>query len=361
MVSLIDKVRRLESLVRPSRPGYVIFFVTNRCNFRCNFCFYFDEIEKGQKADELSLDEIRRIAPGIGPLMQLSLTGGEPFLRKDFTEVTKVLLDHTHPVRVTIPTNGSLTSKTVAFLEEILPLYPDTFFRISFSIEGIGEEHDKLRSMPGSYKKVQESYAAISPFRERFDNFSLECNSVFSADSETTLINTIEHLSNEFSFDNMSVTYARGKIKDPELQKVTQERYREVNAFLESLEKKKKKGIVFPVVRGVSDVAHDILMRTEFDDEFVTPCLAGKKLLVISETGEVRPCEILSQTMGNLRDYGYDLGTLLGEPKQNELLNWIKDTKCKCTFECAIAANVAWHPTMYPKVLAASLRNIGKS
>jgi radical SAM protein with 4Fe4S-binding SPASM domain len=214
--------------------------------------------------------------------------------------------------------------------------------------------------MPGSYKKVQESYAALSPFRDRFDNFSLECNSVFSADSETTLIHTVKHLSEEFSFDNISVTYARGKIKNPELQKVTQQRYRDLNTFIQSLDKNKKKGIVFPVVRGIGDLTHDIMMKTEFDDEFVTPCLAGKKLLVISETGEVKPCEVLGKTMGNLRDYNYQLPELLADPKQKDLLNWIKDTKCKCTFECAIAANIAWHPGMYPKILASTIRNIGK-
>jgi MoaA/NifB/PqqE/SkfB family radical SAM enzyme len=361
MVSLINKARRLESLVRPSQPGYVIFFVTNRCNFRCEFCFYYDEIEKGKKADELSLDEIRRIAPSIGPLMQLSLTGGEPFLRKDFAEVTSVLLDHTHAVRVTIPTNASLTDRIVAYLENLLPRYPDTFFRISFSIEGIGEKHDTLRSMAGSYKKIQESYAAISPLRDRFKNFSLESNSVFSADSENTLIDTIRHLSEEFNFDNISVTYARGKIKNPELQKVTQQRYREVNEFIEGLDKNKKKGIIIPLVRGVVEVSRDILMRTEFDDEFVTPCVAGKKLIVISETGDIQPCEILGKSVGNLRDYDYHLPSLLADTKSQDLLNWIEDTKCKCTFECAIAANVVWSPSLYPKILASSLRNIGKS
>src|SRR3989338_8403057 len=122
-------------------------------------------------------------------------------------------------MRVTVPTNASLTDRAVAYLEEILPLYPDTFFRIAFYIEGIGEDHDELRSMPGSYKKIQESYAEISPFRERFDNFALECNSVFSANSEETMISTIKHLSEEFRFDNISVTYARGAIKDPELKR----------------------------------------------------------------------------------------------------------------------------------------------
>ncbi len=357
---MINRIKRFESLFFPGSVGYLIFFVTNRCNFRCDFCFYFDEIEKGQKPDELTADEIRRIAPTIGPLLQLSLTGGEPFLRKDFAEITSILLDHTHAVRVTIPTNGSLTDRIVKYLEEILPAYPDTFIRISFSIEGIGDEHDELRSMEGSYAKIQESYAAVSPLRDRFDNFSVECNSVFSARSEESLISTIRHLSDEFDFDNISVTYARGNIKDPELQKISQQRYREINAFIDGLEKNKKKGVVFPVVRAVAEITRDILMRTEFDDEFVIPCLAGRKLLVIGETGEVLPCEILGKTMGNLRDYGYNLPALLADPKNNELLKWIKDSKCKCSFECAIAANVAWRPSLYPRILLSSLRNIGK-
>ena len=47
-------------------------------------------------------------------------------------------------------------------------------------------------------------------------------------------------------------------------------------------------------------------MRTVFDDEFVSTCVAGKKLLVVSETGEVQPCEILGKSFGNLRDYGLE-------------------------------------------------------
>ena len=360
MASLRTKLKRAESFLRPSQVGYLILFVTNRCNFRCDFCFYYDEIEKGEKADELSLDEIGKLAAGIGPLLQLSLTGGEPFLRSDFTELTSIMLDHTQALRVTVPTNASLTDKMVAYLEELLPRYPDTSFRLAFSIEGIGDEHDRLRSMPGSYQKVQESYAAISPLRQRFDNFALECNSVFSAGSETTLIPTIKHLAKEFRFDSISVTYARGNIKDPELQKISKQRYRETNDFIMGLDKRRKKGLIYPVVRGIAEVTRDIMMRTEFDGEFVTPCMGGKKLIVVSETGDVLPCEILGKTMGNLRDFDFALYDLLAEPANRDLLKWIEESECKCSFECALAANVAWHPSLYPRVLAATLRNIGK-
>ena len=55
-------VSKFSPAFKPSHPGFVIFYVTNRCNFRCNFCFYSEEIEKGLKPDELSVDEIKKIA-----------------------------------------------------------------------------------------------------------------------------------------------------------------------------------------------------------------------------------------------------------------------------------------------------------
>ena len=59
--------KRLNSAFNPNQVGYVIFYVTNICNFRCNFCFYSEEITKGKKNDQLTLDEIVKIAPKIGP------------------------------------------------------------------------------------------------------------------------------------------------------------------------------------------------------------------------------------------------------------------------------------------------------
>jgi radical SAM protein with 4Fe4S-binding SPASM domain len=118
---------------------------------------------------------------------------------------------------------------------------------------------------------------------------------------------------------------------------------------------------MYPLWRGVNSVSRENLMRTVFDDEFVSTCVAGKKLLVVSETGEVQPCEILGKSFGNLRDYNWNLQTLLKEHSVNQLQKWIKDTKCKCSFECALAANVVWKPKNYPKVISSAIKNIGKN
>jgi len=309
----------------------------------------------------MSIDEIRKFASSIGPLVQLSMTGGEPFIRKEFAEIAGILLEATDARWVTIPTNASLTNKMLSFLEEILPRFPDTYFRLTFSIEGIGEVHDNLRSMPGSFKKIQKSYKAISPLRAKYSNLVLDCNSVFTASSETYLLDTIKSLNLHFNFDNMSVTYARGNIKDEKLKDVSKERYKLINEFLESREKNKEKRLLYPLWRGVNSVTRDNLMKTVFDDEYVSSCVAGRKLLVVSETGEVMPCEILGKSIGNLRNHDWDLNKLLKENSVSELQKWIKKTKCKCSFECALAANVVWKPKNYPKVAASAIKNIGKA
>jgi radical SAM protein with 4Fe4S-binding SPASM domain len=352
--------RMLQSFVSPRQVGYLILYVTNRCNFRCPFCFYYAEIEKGTKPNEMTLDELRRVSERIGPLLQLSLTGGEPFLRAELADIAATLIENTQVRFLTIVSNGSLTDRMVRFFETVLPRFPDTYFRLSISIDGIGERHDQIRGTPGSYKKIQRSYAQLSSLRERFGNLVLDANSVYTAESEHELLATLQHIDREFAFDNLSITYARGDVKDPALKQVSKERYIEINAFLEQRLRTRENRFLYPLWRGVRDVSRDHLMRTVFEDEFVTPCVAGRKLVVLNETGDVLPCEILGKSMGNIRDYDYDMSSVLATQENRELVQWIRDSKCKCSFECALAANVVWTPSVYPKLALSALKNLGK-
>lgn len=349
----------LRSYLDPRQVGYLIQYVTNRCNFRCNFCFYAAEIDKGVKPDELTVAEFEKIARSIGPLVQLSLTGGEPFLRRELAEITRIFVERTHARFITLPTNASLTDKMVSYLEAVLPACPDSYFRIVISIEGIGQEHDDIRSMPGSYRKIQESYRALDPLRRRFHNMVLDSNSVYTARSEATLLSTLQHLAEEFDFDNMSVTYARGEVRDPALKEVSRDNYIKVNQFLENVRRGKETRWLYPLWRGARDVSRHSLMKTVFDDEFVSPCVAGRKLIVISETGEVLPCEVLGKSMGNLRDHDFDVRRLLALRENENLREWIVESRCKCSFECALAANVVWNASSYPSLAKAAIKNIG--
>lgn len=351
----------IKALVDPRQIGYLIFYVTNRCNFRCEFCFYYAEIEKGRKPEEMTLEEIDRFASKVGPLLQLSLTGGEPFVRKDFDEIYRIFIKHTGARYITIPTNASLTDRMVRFLENVLPATPNSYLRLTFSIDGIEHDHDENRSMPGSFDKIRASYKEIAPLRQKYGNLVLDANSVFTAKTEDELLHTLKFLDDEFDFDNLSVTYARGKIKDPNLKTAAADKYEAVNDFLQGLERKKERRLLYPLWRGVRDISRQNLLDTVFKDKFVTPCVAGSKLAVVSETGELQPCEILGKSMGNLREVDFDPYALLARPESKELRDWIVASKCKCSFECALGANVVWNLSQYPRLAASALSNIGRS
>lgn len=355
-------LKNLNAFANPNQVGYVIFYVTNRCNFRCEFCFYYAEIEKGRKPEELTLDQIDKIARSTGSLLQLSLTGGEPFLRKDFAELTEIWIKNTDVKFITIPTNASLESRMIKYFEYILPKYPSTYFRLAFSIDGIADEHDTNRSMKGSFKKIEKCFDSMKLLRAKYKNLILDSNTVFTANTQGRIVKILSYLNSHFDFDNHTVTYARGEIKDPNLKTEAENEYREMNEYLSKLERKKEKRFLYPFYRGVRDTAWKNLMKTVFEDKFVTPCVGGKKLVVISETGIVRPCEILGEekNIGNLKDYDYNLKNLMESENQKKVSNWIKKTKCKCSFECALAANATWSPSQWPSVAVDAYKNIGK-
>ena len=350
-------LRKVNSVINPNQLGYLIFYVTNRCNFRCNFCFYRDEIDKGLKPDEMTLEEIEKMSKQVGPLIQLSLTGGEPFLRKDFKEVADILIKNTTPMYVTIPTNGSLGDRIYKFYEYMLPKYSNVYFRLVLSIEGIGEEHDQLRDVPGSFEKIKKSFKLLYDLKKKYKNLVLDSNSVFTANSQDNLLETVKYLRANFDFDNISVTYARGKIPNEELKNVVKEKYLAINNYIESLERNKEGRMFSNIWRGVNAITRDNVIKVGFENKFVNPCVAGRKIIIISETGDVYPCEILEKKLGNLKKENFNLKKILKSDQSKKLNKWIKDSKCKCTFECAASASVVWNPSNYFKIVKASAKS----
>src|SRR5919201_4082280 len=87
--------------------------VTDRCNFRCQYCMPAEGIEWLPRDGILSFEEIERlvrilIALGIE---DVRLTGGEPLVRRDFPRLVEMLaaIDGLHDLSLT--TNGFLLER----------------------------------------------------------------------------------------------------------------------------------------------------------------------------------------------------------------------------------------------------------
>lgn len=124
--------------------------VTGKCNLKCRHCYM---SAPQAKYGELTTEQCFYIIDQLctANIGTVSLTGGEPLVRKDFWTIVDRLLSKGISISQ-IYTNGMLVNK--AFVENLKKrgLSPE----ISVSFDGIGT-HDWLRGVEGAEKKVVEA------------------------------------------------------------------------------------------------------------------------------------------------------------------------------------------------------------
>jgi MoaA/NifB/PqqE/SkfB family radical SAM enzyme len=133
-------------------PSGVVYEATMRCNLKCEFCYVGDLLNiEGEWREELSLETLRRAFPDQAGL-QVSLTGGEIFMRKDILGVMETFRDKGY-VCGYLTTNGTIINDERA--NALADLAAAGFLKhISVSIDGPGDMHDRARGVDGTFERT---------------------------------------------------------------------------------------------------------------------------------------------------------------------------------------------------------------
>ncbi len=109
--SLKDSFGRLASKLRIS--------VTDRCNFRCDFCMPPDPVWLDH-GEILTFEEIRRVASILAQMgiNRIRLSGGEPLVRKDIEKLVGMLTPIKGIKNVSMTTNGALLREKARALKK---------------------------------------------------------------------------------------------------------------------------------------------------------------------------------------------------------------------------------------------------
>ncbi|WP_369026738.1 GTP 3',8-cyclase MoaA [Qipengyuania sp. RANM35] len=90
------------------RFAYLRVSLTDRCNFRCTYCLPKGYQKPADAPSELSREEFRRAVEAFARLgvWKVRLTGGEPTVRRDFSEIARDMANIAGVRRVAMTTNG---------------------------------------------------------------------------------------------------------------------------------------------------------------------------------------------------------------------------------------------------------------
>ena len=339
-------------------PMYLIHFVTERCNAKCEHCF----VNFKTAEDELSLENIEKIASTSGPyLRNVGITGGEPFIREDIFEIADIWYKNSSATSLSLTTNGSMPDRIEKFCTQVseknIPV------AVLMSYDFIGEKHSEYRGLKDLHLKVYESYKIIKSFPK---NMSATFQITLTPENVDSAYETYLYMRDVLKIANINCTMVRGRCADNADDKT---RVKMAQVY-EQIEKQRTNDFNCYKIKGFEDftlterilntknkVQWKYVLKSFKDRRYISPCSAGGLFGVIRYNGNVTPCETIETPIANLKEYDYNFMKLWESERALLTRKNILQSKCACTFEPCWLINLLSSPKYYPELLYSFLKN----
>jgi MoaA/NifB/PqqE/SkfB family radical SAM enzyme len=314
-----------------------------RCNSRCLTCNIWKRRE-----DELSLGEWDKILSGIGHTPYwFTVSGGEPFLYPQIVEFAQLIYDRCRPGIMNLPTNSILYQRIPEQVDRIARYCQESQIVVNLSLDGVGEQHDRIRGVPGNFERFEANYRALRDLDR--PNLSIGIHSVLS-------VFNVDHVSELYD-------YALRLAPDAYITEIAEERVELDTVGTE----------ITPTVENYAAAVEELIARVEertfhglgriteaFRVEYyrlvprilrqqtqVIGCYAGWASAQIYADGTVWPCCVRADDMGNLRDVAYDFRTIWFSEAADRVRRSIYAKECHCPLANAAYTNMLHHlPTL---------------
>jgi len=314
--------------------------VTYKCNSRCLTC----NIHK-KTSDELELRDWRRVFYSIGKTpFWVTITGGEPFLREDLPELVRSLYDICRPSIINIPTNGLLSPRIAGWVAGIARYCTKTRIVINLSVDDLGNRHDEIRGVPGNFARAMETFHALK--RLRLNNLTVGFHTVISGFNVDRIPETYDYLIG-LGPDSVVAEIAEQR---EELGNVGYDvapdyrAYAETADYLIAVLKRAPLNRMGKIARAFRIEYYEIVKQILKEKRQVLPCYAAFASAHIAPDGSVWACCTRAESMGNVKQNGYDFKRVWFSRKADSVRERIRMGRCWCPLANASYTNMLFHP-----------------
>jgi len=340
-------------------PQYIILFVSSQCWMKCSHCWFNEEWKERELTQPaLTFDEYERMARSMSAVGFLSITGGEAFQRPDIVELATMFRKTTRLRRYQIPTSGYRTERIVGSTERLLQANPDTPFRVDVSLDGIPEVHNAIRRIKDGFENAVQTLRELNALKRHYRHFDVGVITTISRQNQHVVRETAELVEAIHPDGEWMINIARGNGRDQTAVEVDPQAYRLAHELVQdriargayrghsghwtakwlSAKNAARRDIIYEIING----------RREGGG-----CTAGSVAGVIQSDGAVKACEMLDQSLGNIREFDYDLVRLWQGRAACEMRRYIQETRCQCTQECFLSTSMLISPDAWRRMAAA--------
>jgi MoaA/NifB/PqqE/SkfB family radical SAM enzyme len=276
-------------------PLQVGFAVNNTCNTFCEMCNVWQMKPKAA----LSQEEIRRIFGHrlFRHCATISLTGGEPSMRKDFAGLPLLLAEVMPALRqVNLTSNGYATDAIVDGIGSFVPQLRarGIGFSVNLSIDGVGETHNIVRNNPRAWERLDATVRALVDLRRR-EPFNLVLACTFTHHNVQDAEKVLEYAKGLGVYVIFRRAFTIDRIENRETYadiEPTPEQDAQIKAFLHRVRVEYDRSHA----RGLY---YDMFLEMLDGGERTIPCLYRKAGLFVDHHGDFYVCTVFSKRIGN--------------------------------------------------------------
>jgi radical SAM protein with 4Fe4S-binding SPASM domain len=318
---------------------------------------------------ELTVEEYERLARNLGPVLQITFTGGSPELRKDLPDIVERFHEHCTPSNITFCMLGHHTDRIVSQIERILRNCPGQKLKVGISLDGLGEDHDRLRGIPGLFKSVISTVRALAELKRHYPNLRIDIGMTVHGLNYGTVVETAEWVRANLPVDVLKPILVRGDPLNPQakndLCKTTYLQVVDRDAPWLSGAKLGRPFSMFDyLVHAKEKVSRDIIAETSTTGVAPVTCASGRETAVIYPTGDIAGCELREDVLGNIREANFDFRGIWFSDAAHRFRDMTGEVEaCKgCYHHCFISPALFRTPKMWPRMIEAAWqiqRNLG--
>lgn len=289
-------------------PKEICIILTYRCNAKCNMCDVWHYPTKA--GEEITVEDILKLPGG---LRFINITGGEPFIRTDLSEIIQSVRPKTE--RIVISNNGFFTDRIVKLCEK----YPDLGIRIS--TEGLQKTNDQIRKIPDGFDRTLRTLLTLRRMGIKDIGFGMTVQEMNCKDL-LPLYELSDALGYEFATATLHNSHyfhkLDNKIEDKDL--VCNEFSKLVSELLKSKSVKKWFRAYFNYG----------LMNYIYGGRRFLPCEMGTESCFVDPSGDVLACNGMDVKipMGNIREKSFD--EIWNSDQADRVRNMVKKCKKQC-------------------------------
>ena len=324
--------------------------VTYSCPSRCATCDIWQK-----KVDDLSVDEYAKIFPTLERVpIWVTLSGGDQFVRKDLAEIVKLVRTQIEPTIINIPMNGVIVERIHQLLPKIAEYSVGSSLVLNLSVDEIGAAHDAIRGADRNWEKLQDVAALIKDLQKTYDHIVMGVHTVISKLN----VHRIPEIEREaraiFKPDSYITEVAENRVElktlDKDITPSVQD-YRRAVAHLKNVVSAKRS--LHPVARLVESLRleyYDLATRVLEEKRQVIDCYAGWASAHLAPDGNLWGCCVRAESMGNLREHGYDFRPVWFGETAEAFRKSVKNKECACPLANASYTNMMLDPETLARV-----------